>query len=188
MKKSVLNAIAVSTLAAFLAACGEPDAEDIQKTGLSPLAAPDRTLTCYDYNGNKTIQEKPTDSVGFSSSYGYTEGKYQGNRKPTYVSGGAGCLSDTLYFDPKNQNNAEIYSRAVQTAPYTVIVTNGMDKIILADKFTSVTNLSGETRLELQVNDVTIRRVSINGMQVIATENREEIDGAITEGMKALKP
>lgn len=181
MKKPALEIVTGASLAFLLVACDG----DIQKAGLSPLETPDRTLTCYDYNGNTMLREKPTRSISFDNE-GYVEGNYAGGRKSTYVTGGAGCIDDTIYFDTKSQDNANPYKDITDRVPYTVIVTNGMDRILLADKFTGVSNsYGGTTRLKLEVNGTTLREVYVqNGLTVIATENREGIDPAIIEGIK----
>lgn len=164
---------------AFLASCNDaPSTDEVTEAGYKPETS--QTLSCYDYSGNKTLEENPTGAITFK--YANVTAKYENGRQPTIVMGGAGCIADINY-------TSDDVSSLEQNAPYTVVVTNGSDKILLTGQFSEVSfsgdSGSGGVKLLLQApNGANLRKVGVTGLNVIATENSEGIAPGIVNALQ----
>lgn len=182
MKKTALFTSA-AILGGLLTAC-DPSSEEISKAGYEPVAKPDTTLTCYDYNGNVSLKEKPDNGV--SEHTGYTQANYKSG-KPTIVMGGAGCISEKFHFNVNDTTSQIRFQQVENSAPYTAVVTNGVDKILLSGRFTDVSaqGESGYTTLKLEKDGTTLREVTVKGLQVTATAHPEGIPDYIRNAEQA---
>lgn len=155
--KRALAAAALASLVVPLAACNTVD------------GPADSTMSCFDYAGNKVVSQSVKDVyVDYNVM--------RGSDRELLVSGGAGCLYDSV------SKTADIKA-AESAAPYTVVVTNGVDKILLAGKFSDVANReSGMTELNLKdAKGDSVRHLEVTGLNVIATKNPAALSPALLQ-------
>lgn len=173
----------VSTLAlAFVAAGCDPDAADVRKAGYTALDQPDRTVACFDYTGNKTMEIKNAGDVTLYVSEGSATVKDKSGNPVAFASGGAGCYVDSYFYDRKNREDEQ--KIAAIPSKLVVALSNGSDRIVLAGRFTHVsTSSSSPNELTVSDNGTTLRSVKFFGLTSVGARDNAVINPEIVKAM-----
>jgi hypothetical protein len=147
MKKAFSMTLAATSLA-LLAGCS---------------AENDVTVNCYDYSGNVTLREQAK-STSLSSGGILALSHYDGTE--TFI-GSPQCTAE------HNKLNADTLARAESKAKYDLVVTNGVDRILLTGKFSEISKGDyGNIQATLKYNDKIVRQVNVIGLPTIVTAQK----------------
>lgn len=163
MFKTIAKTSLTAAMAAVaLAGCSSaPSAEDLQQSGYTPIENPVSTARCYDYSGNKIVEQAVKEAY-FSSGLLYTK-----NDNLT-VANAAGCVVETVYV---KDNLADAQAKA----PITVIATAG-SAVVMHQNFSKASRRENNIAYTLNASDgVKLKEVEIMGLTNFGTKKPQGV-------------
>jgi hypothetical protein len=132
-------------------------------------------LTCFDYSGNVTFRDH-IDRVTLHNDGTMTVRHDKGD--DSFI------VSPQCLEEYTENTDTERYNRAASDAKYDVVVTNGVDRILLSGKFDEVRRSDGGIKAELTDGNILIHKIQVYGLPTVATPQK----AALSDALKTASP